>query len=934
MVKLLIASNLLNSTSWDTFVARLHALQSSQHGPFDCVLVAGSLFTNEDQLQYALKSQGFEEGGPSRELPLHCYAIDKPNWVASKYYQLPDGNSAPVESCFDNRGKFRLPRKMSYISSEIHDDVKVGAEASAGMATLHSLTVAFQNMEVREADTALLTKYCARSAYRGCDILLTSGWPAELHHFLSASDLDSLRSLQVGLGSGVASAGVCAMSVLPRYHVSGGDVHKNIFYQRPPYINSNTGHVAAPVTRFVSLAHIGTVPAVGADAKSVKYVHALSLEPIVHMTNSAICEIPLGSTECPYASGAKTNQCNNDLYRKRSGFDDSVTSEGSNKRFKAEGSGATTGANFFGAAGLGPDGVRIGAKSANLVPPSPEATLLFLGGLPALPNTEFLSLFPGSTSMRRPEGKTFGFLDFSTHAAALKVVEESSKRAILVSGRPITVGWAAASNDKSTKSAIPPPPPLPRTTALNITQPPSTDCRVLFLGNLPPDIGSTIPGVPVIFTSITSVFVGVKAFRRVPNKRYAFVEFGSHGEALFAFNYARNFGPIKLTGAKLKHVTHAGGPASDSGTALKPDGSINVETELQEYEISVNWAAHANATATPVAQHPHIQKLPRSSYDASSYTAPHISHSTVPSGDHAGDCWFCLASPTVKTHLIISIAEHAYIALPVGPVHPLHCMICPIECVSSKALLTSSCLQEMHKYETAIEQLFRRQDMAMLTYERAIRTRGRDHMQVHCIPVPISCVNHAEVALATTVQRLSKGQQSRATTVAATVATNIDNDNLILHELDEEEIRGVEAVISTMPGGPYTEYFHCSIPVPVTFAGVERDETKVEAEAADYMKNFSGVDWRQKRFLYVHKVPPNLPASGTLVNDVVASATATVQFPMQLGPEIALSVIEEEQNMDGRSRHWKNKRATVEEEIALVEEFRKKFDDLDFTQHL
>lgn len=42
-------------------------------------------------------------------------------------------------------------------------------------------------------------------------------------------------------------------------------------------------------------------------------------------------------------------------------------------------------------------------------------------------------------------------------------------------------------------------------------------------------------------------------------------------------------------------------------------------------------------------------------------------------------CWFCLASPEVEKHLIASIGDFCYIALPKGGLVPDHCMIIPID---------------------------------------------------------------------------------------------------------------------------------------------------------------------------------------------------------------------------------------------------------------
>eukprot|EP01035_Chromulina_nebulosa_P017298 gene17298-22835_t len=55
---------------------------------------------------------------------------------------------------------------------------------------------------------------------------------------------------------------------------------------------------------------------------------------------------------------------------------------------------------------------------------------------------------------------------------------------------------------------------------------------------------------------------------------------------------------------------------------------------------------------------------------------------------HANDCWFCLASPTVKFHLIVSVSDHAYLALPRGGMVDNHILIVPIECVPSRIHLS------------------------------------------------------------------------------------------------------------------------------------------------------------------------------------------------------------------------------------------------------
>lgn len=41
-------------------------------------------------------------------------------------------------------------------------------------------------------------------------------------------------------------------------------------------------------------------------------------------------------------------------------------------------------------------------------------------------------------------------------------------------------------------------------------------------------------------------------------------------------------------------------------------------------------------------------------------------------------CWFCLSSPSVEKHLVISVGTHCYLALAKGPLNPYHVLILPI----------------------------------------------------------------------------------------------------------------------------------------------------------------------------------------------------------------------------------------------------------------
>lgn len=66
-----------------------------------------------------------------------------------------------------------------------------------------------------------------------------------------------------------------------------------------------------------------------------------------------------------------------------------------------------------------------------------------------------------------------------------------------------------------------------------------------------------------------------------------------------------------------------------------------------------------------------------------------------------------------------------------------HILIIPIECIPSRIQLSINAKQEFKKYELALQQMFYEelQGSQPIFYERAIRTKNKDHMQQHVIPL-------------------------------------------------------------------------------------------------------------------------------------------------------------------------------------------------------
>jgi hypothetical protein len=70
------------------------------------------------------------------------------------------------------------------------------------------------------------------------------------------------------------------------------------------------------------------------------------------------------------------------------------------------------------------------------------------------------------------------------------------------------------------------------------------------------------------------------------------------------------------------------------------------------------------------------------------------------------ECWFCLASSGVATHLIVSVGEENYIALPKGGLSESHVLVLPITHVTASPDLTDAGLAEMEKFKLALRQFY------------------------------------------------------------------------------------------------------------------------------------------------------------------------------------------------------------------------------------
>jgi hypothetical protein len=110
--------------------------------------------------------------------------------------------------------------------------------------------------------------------------------------------------------------------------------------------------------------------------------------------------------------------------------------------------------------------------------------------------------------------------------------------------------------------------------------------------------------------------------------------------------------------------------------------------------------------------------------------------SRAPPVPERSECWFCLATPSVERHLIVSIGQEAYLAMPKGAINEDHALIVPIAHEASTSKLSTATLAEIDRFKHALGEYFRAQDKEMIVFDRNILTVGATHCHVQIVGVP------------------------------------------------------------------------------------------------------------------------------------------------------------------------------------------------------
>ncbi|KAK2645375.1 hypothetical protein Ddye_020570 [Dipteronia dyeriana] len=106
------------------------------------------------------------------------------------------------------------------------------------------------------------------------------------------------------------------------------------------------------------------------------------------------------------------------------------------------------------------------------------------------------------------------------------------------------------------------------------------------------------------------------------------------------------------------------------------------------------------------------------------------------SANRSKECWFCLSSPSVESHLIVSIGENYYCALPKGPLVQDHVLIVPVEHSPNTISLPQEYEVELAKFQNSLKMYYKSHGKDAVFFEW-VSKRGT-HANLQSVPIPSS----------------------------------------------------------------------------------------------------------------------------------------------------------------------------------------------------
>lgn len=530
-MKVLICGNVSNDGDWKILLDRLKDLQKSSHGPFDLLVLGGLLsITSNTQLKQ-IEDQ-------LMTLRLSTIAFES----------LIDHQSRSTDH---NSFEFILVLKKSIGLYQTQDNLSISY---------------FFSLNPAKEDLDHLYSQIDTVGFRGCDFCVSNFWPMSSDSGLTNESMLALHqsSLQKTNQNTNAVLPLFINKLHPRYVFLsnlGG------YYQRPPFpipFSNNAFQESSSTTPSLSklFCRIITLDMVSSSKdKNHKYLHALSLSPLLFMKKEEVEVEPSDATPNPYDLYQQENR---PAKRQRPGDKNELASHfvatggkplpTTSHHFPTPPQGGTQ-SFFFGAVPNAP------ALTTPAVPQrgsgggvsEGNGRRLFVGGLGQhIYERELEQVFPTATSVRRVRDKGYAFVDFATSEEALRffTFAQENDGTIKAFGRQLTVNWATTSNNttsNNTTTNAPAPPRHPSSGSTvtidallqddTLLTPPTHSCSALFVGNIPSPSqrgGGVTPDEEdyegQVKKALTQFFPSSQRiqYKVRQHPHYAFIEFESH----------------------------------------------------------------------------------------------------------------------------------------------------------------------------------------------------------------------------------------------------------------------------------------------------------------------------------------------------------------------------------------------------------------------
>jgi len=667
-------------------VEKLTKLQKSKAGPFDACFCAGS----------------FSKSIVDHPMPLPLYLQDCSRLIVSE--NSNDAVNMP-------KGIIRLNNNLFSLQGTSNKSVANVWTIPVGNSDIVVASVP-SHARIDSNETSDLREKISHESYVGCDLLLTSETPQGIDKLLPPSDH---RSQQEG-SFDIADI---ALRSRPRYHIAP----QNVFSQSHPFkhLPSSTSSFDPKHTgRFISLGPVVSAKVAKEKGKIGKFIHAVGITPLHHMTEVELDEKLENLQQSPYTddSYGVQNICQKE---KLTNAGNNVgISEAQARRLISE-----TSQN---------DDYRWKGKRKNMgdtqEPNDTTNSTLFLHGLQKdasgqLQNDRSLLLQAfqpyGVIRVRRPpKAHSYAFLDFNSHEEARRCIKETQGR-ILVVNTNLALSWANSNSsnnnsDMNTSQKVIKKRRLMEADAIN------SSTLYFRLSNEVSDVSVVSEDLRKLTEQTLELAIGdpsissenepalqVRLRKLDDTKHFGFLDFASHAAASMAL-------------ASLTEST-------DGGELLNKqdnDKDSKLISDPLQKGTFLHWAAEKKKQ-----ERPHNNSM----IETVSGVKFERQHFPV---DSRTDCWFCLASNSCEKHLVTSVHNKCYVTMTKGPIHKEgHVLVVPVTHSSKGALSdpeVSADVEEMkerlRKHAAEIWSL------DLFVFERAIQTKGGYHTHVQCVPVP------------------------------------------------------------------------------------------------------------------------------------------------------------------------------------------------------